>query len=419
MSNQLKRITLLISIFFTTIGCNRSESVPESTVSTNSAEVIPVSPTIPTEPLTPAPPLPTDTPLATFTKTPTVVPTDTSVVTLTNTPTTAPSETPVRHTTSQLLPEEAAALTGLIVCNRQGQIFVMDEAGNLITQPALLHADEFHFKDNIYFIRNADVWVKNNANGNMQPLMETEGMDEQIIYGRLGEWLLVRASLAGQSHFQSPGPIFLFKLDGSVHQLLVDDSVIGEPLLSEDGALAIISTQDEVWLIDESLTQTSPFAQHFYFGAISPNNQYVAHGGARLGISDLATGDLIAEYEYEGSLRVGDVSPEPFQWSPDNEWVAAQTFIQAERPDFPFQLLIFNIVTGETQTIANAWNPRWHPDGVVLLFATNPPRPRIQLLRFSESSWEIVETGYEGLPVRWMTKADLQVNVHYALPQSC
>ena len=423
-SNKLKRVTLLFSIFLATIGCNYSETAPAPIVSTNnaglnSAEVTPASPTIPIESSTSAPLLPTDMRSATFTNIPTAVPTDTPSATFTNTPTVNPSETPTTDDVGLLLPEETTALTGLIVCNRQGEIFAVDETGNLITQPDLPQAGEFHFNNNIYFIRNADVWVRSKVSGEMQSLIETEDMDEQLIYGRLGEWLLVRASLTGQDQFQSPGPIFLFKLDGSEYQLLVDDSVIGEPLLSEDGTLAIISNQDEVWLIDESLTQTSPFAQHFYFGAISPNNQYVAHGGARLGISDLSTGDLIAEYEYEGSLRVGDISPEPFQWSSDNEWVAVQTFIQAEPPDFPSQLLVFNIITGEAQTISNAWNPRWHPKREMLLFATNPPRPHIQLLRFSGPSWEIVETGYEGLPVTWITQNNLPVNSQQHLPVDC
>ena len=423
-SNKLKRVTLLISIFLAIIGCNYSETVPEPIVSTNnaglnSAEATPASPTVPIESSTPPPPLPTDMRPATFTNTPIVVPTDTPLATFTNTLTVTPSGTPATDDVGLLLPEEATALTGLIVCNQQEEIFVVDEAGNLVNEATLLNAGEFHSDNNIYFIQDSDVWVKSDISGEMQPLIETEDMDEQLIYGRLGEWLLVKSSLAGQSHFQSPGPIFLFKLDGSEHQLLVDDSVIGVPLLSEDGTLAIISTQDEVFLIDESLTQTSPFARHFYFGAISPNNQYVVHNGAKVGVSDLSTGNLIAEYEYAGSLSVGDVAPEPFQWFSDNEWVAVQTFIQAEPPDFPFQLLVFNIITGEAQAIPNAWNPRWHPDRQILLFATNPPRPHIQLLRFSEPSWEIVETGYEGLPVTWMTQNNLPVNSQQHLSVGC
>ncbi len=417
----IPKIIVLLIVGLGLAGCNYSETAPESTVSTQNAEATSVPPTIPTGLPTPAPPLPTHTPSATLTGAPTTVSTKTPTSTSTNTPLTAPVEPPATRTTGQLLPEEVAALTGLVVCNEQGEVFVVNEAGNLVSQPNLLRAGEFHFNGNIYMIRNSDVWIKNGVDNNMQPLIETEGMDEQIIYGRLGEWLLVRAFLAGQEHFQSPGPIFLLKLDGSEYRLLVDDSAIGQPLLSEDGTLAIISTQDEVWLIDEDLTKSSPFDQHFYFGAISPNNQYVAHNeGAGLGISDLAAGTLIAAHETGGgSLTLGNDALEPFQWSPDNEWVAALTIIQAEPPDSPFQLLIVNIITGETQTIANAWNPRWHPDSEVLLFATNPPNPRIQLLRFSEPSLERVETGYEGLAVGWMSHNHLQANSYDTLPLGC
>lgn len=334
------RSQIIISVFLVTIGCNDSEIAQEPIVLTNSprldsTEIALISP-ISTASSNPTDPLPTNTRMA-LTNTPTVFPTDTPSATPENTPTIIPSETPATDAVNHLLPEESTALTGLIVCNQQGESFIVDEAGNLVDQPDMPSVDEFYFNSNTYFIQNSDVWVKSDISGETHPLIETEDMNEQLIYGRLGEWLLVKSSLVGQDHFQSPGPIFLFKLDGSEHQLLVDDSVIGTPLLNEDGSLAIISTQDEVVLIDESLNQMSPFAQHFYFGAISPNNQYVAHDGAKVGISDLSTGNLIAEYEYEGSLKVGDASPEPFQWSSNNEWVAVQTFIQAEPPNFPGQ----------------------------------------------------------------------------------
>lgn len=416
MGNQLKRITLLVPIFLTIIGCNYSEPTAESIVPTNHAglnnnEITSVTPDIstavPTKPPTPTPRLATDTPPAPSTNTPTII----------------PSTTPSPHPTVQLLPEELNALTGLIICNRMGEFFVVEEAGNLVKQSATLMRDEFlfTFNNNSYFVQDTDVWVKNNSSGDMQPLAKTEGIAEQLIYGRLGEWLLVKISPpAGQPMFQSPGPIVLLRLDGSEHKLLADDLIMGEPLLSTDGKFVIISTQDEVLLIDENETQSAPFEQHFYFGAISPNNQYVAHEGPGVGVSEMSTGNLIMEFEYEGALRVGDIFPEPFQWSPDNEWVAVETFnLQAEPPAVPNQLLVFNMVSGEVQTISNAWNPRWSPNGTILLFATNPRNPGIQLLRFSEPAWEIVETGYEGLPVSWINQNNLQVNSQQYLPIDC
>ncbi|GIK55801.1 MAG: hypothetical protein BroJett015_14640 [Chloroflexota bacterium] len=300
---------------------------------------------------------------------------------------------------------------------------MVDESGNPVNQSATFMGDEFlpHLNDNIYFIQQSDVWVRNKTTGQTWPLMETPDVDEQLIYGFLGEWLLIKLSSGEiQNQFQSPGPISLLKLDGSEYQLLVDDSIIGVPLLSTDGKFAIISTATELLLIDEDLAQTSPFDQQFYFGAISPDNQYIAHNGSQIGVSEMSTGDLWMEFVYQGALTVGDIPPQPFQWSPNNEWVAIETFnMQVEPPAVPNQLLVLNLTTGESQTVSNGWNPRWSPDGKILVFATNPRSPYIQLLRVSETPAVVVDTGYEGLPARWTDQNNVQVNNPQNLPVEC
>ncbi|MBE7529902.1 MAG: hypothetical protein HND44_02880 [Chloroflexi bacterium] len=411
MCYQFQKIVFLAPILLLIIGCNYSEAMSsESAAPTNTAmseELPTITAPVVTQTATNPPALPTSTPTIVFT----------------NTPMAVPSETPSTQPTAQILPEELDALTGLIICNRQGEFFVVDESGNPVNQSATFMGDEFlpHLNDNIYFIQQSDVWVRNKTTGQTWPLMETPDVDEQLIYGFLGEWLLIKLSSGEiQNQFQSPGPISLLKLDGSEYQLLVDDSIIGVPLLSTDGKFAIISTATELLLIDEDLAQTSPFDQQFYFGAISPDNQYIAHNGSQIGVSEMSTGDLWMEFVYQGALTVGDIPPQPFQWSPNNEWVAIETFnMQVEPPAVPNQLLVLNLTTGESQTVSNGWNPRWSPDGKILVFATNPRSPYIQLLRVSETPAVVVDTGYEGLPARWTDQNNVQVNNPQNLPVEC
>lgn len=410
-SRFIKRVVLLVSTSLILVGCNASKTISEPATSTINAELSN------NEINSVAAEVATAIPL-TSSATPSLQPTNTTLAISSATPTSVPANTDTPPPL-QLLPEEMNAITGLLICNRMGEFFIIEESGNP-NKVTNLQFDAFQFNNGVYFIQDSDVWVEYLGNGESYPLVVTDDIVEQHIYGRLGEWLLVKPSLSEeQNTFQPLGSVILLKLDGSEHRIL-EATIIGEPNLSDDGKFAIIPTQNEVLLIDENLIQSSPFAQHFYFSTISPNNMYVAHNGSKIGVSEIFSGNIVAEFEYQGALTVGDIPPEPFQWSPDNERVAVETFnLLAEPPAVPNQIFVFNIMTHEAQTISNAWNPRWSPDGKILLFTTNPRKPRIQLLRFSEPAWQVIETNYEGLPVRWNANANLQTNGQQPVPKEC
>lgn len=329
----------------------------------------------------------TATPIGVLTLSSTDVPAPTMLPTLAP----IPSATTIQQ---ELSLEEKETLIGLVVCTGLDSFLIVSQSGEL-EEIASPHQEA-------------------------QATLELDGVEAARAYGRIGDYFLVKTAVAGQQEagFQSLGGVTAIKTDGS-EQELIAESIIGRPILSADAQLAIVPTEDKVVLLDAFLNGTAPFSSFFYFGAISPDNRYVAHNGGQVGISDMVTGELVAEFAYEGALTVGDIPPQPFQWSSDSKWIALETFnLLAEPPDVPNQLLVLNTETMNAQTIPDASIPRWSPDNKFLLFANH--KMQIKMLHVSlDNSWEVVGLEYSGLPVGWLGDNTLFVNDMMPLPTAC